>query len=92
MKSKDLAIGVNRNPLVFEELATSLASLASYCMEGNMDMERPIEEFKHCYTRALSQPAGYQDITELTGQSLNTGDRRSGRAARSRLLRVFRGR
>ena len=47
MKSKDLAIDVNRNPLVFEELATSLASLASYCIEGDMDMDRPIEEFKH---------------------------------------------
>ena len=79
MKLKVFPIGVNRNPLVFEELATSLASLASYCEEGDMGL--PIAEFEQRYTHALGQPANYEDISELTGQSLNTGDRRSGRAA-----------
>lgn len=70
---------VNSNPLAFEELATALASLASFTSQGNM--VQPIDEYQHLYARALQQPLGYREITELTGNGLDAADRRAGRAA-----------
>ena len=69
--------GVNTNPLAFEELATSLASLAGFM--GSGDMGTPVEEFQRLFRRALRQPANYSEITELTGEALSAGDRRAGR-------------
>ena len=74
-----LAIQVNTNPLAFEELATSLSSLAGYIEDG--DLGRPIEDFVTKFTMALKQPAAYAEVTELTGQSMSSGDMRAGKAA-----------
>lgn len=83
MNKTGTIIEVNRNPLAFEELATSLASLISYIDIGKekLGMQTPIDEFERLYSRALSEPASYKEITELTGQSMNTGDQRASRAA-----------
>lgn len=72
---------VNTNPLAFEELATSLASLAAYSRDAGGDMAAPIRDFEQRLTHALKQPASYAEITELTGQSASAGDRRAGRGA-----------
>ena len=64
--------------MVFEELATSLATLASY---ARGDMETPFQDMEHLYERALQEPPGYSEITSLTGHSLKTIDRQHGRAA-----------
>ena len=69
---------VNTNPLAFEELVTSLASLMAYAQDG---MGGSVDEFQRLYRQALRQPANYTEITELTGESLKPGDRRAGRAA-----------
>lgn len=79
MNEKDVTSQINTNPLIFEELATSLASLISYLRDG--DVHRPIEDFRHLFEKALRQPATYSEITELTGQSLSVPDRRSSRGA-----------
>jgi hypothetical protein len=70
---------LNTNPLAFEELVTSLASLTAYAQAG--DMAVPVDEFQRLYAQALRQPANYTEITELTGEALSPGDRRAGRAA-----------
>lgn len=70
---------VNPNPLAFEELATALASLASFNKSGSM--ADPIDEYQHLYKRALQHPLGYREITELTGNGLDASDRRAGKAA-----------
>lgn len=72
---------VNTNPLAFEELAMSLASLTTYFRDGKGDMEYPIRDFERLFTQAMQHPASYTEITELTGQSLSTGDRCAGRGA-----------
>lgn len=72
---------VNTNPLAFEELATSLSSLAGYINDGKGDLDRPIKDFVARFTQALRQPASYSEVTELTGQSMNCSDMRAGRAA-----------
>jgi hypothetical protein len=70
---------VNTNANDFEELASSLASLASLMRGG--DMGAPIAELERLYERALRQPPCYRDVNEMTGQSLNANDRRCGRGA-----------
>ncbi len=72
-------LGINTNPLAFEELAMSLASLTSFISNG--DMDHPIGEFERLYRRALRQPASFLEITELAGESFSTGDYTAGRAA-----------
>ena len=47
------AIHVNTNPLAFEELATSLSSLAGYINDGKGDLDRPIKDFVARFTQAL---------------------------------------
>lgn len=69
---------VNTNPMIFEELATSLATLASY---ARGDMDEPFSDMAHLYERALREPPGYSEITSLTGHSLQAIDRQRGRAA-----------
>jgi hypothetical protein len=71
-------LAVNTNPMVFEELATSMATLASY---ARGDLKEPLEDMEHLYERALSEPPGYDEITELTGNSLEANDKQRGRAA-----------
>jgi hypothetical protein len=44
-------------------------------------MNVPIAELERLYTRARKQPPCYKDVNEMTGQSLNASDRRSGRGA-----------
>ena len=44
-------------------------------------MGAPFDEFQRLFKRALRQPPSYLEVTELTGQSMNSGDRRAGRAA-----------
>lgn len=78
MSKQLIPLAVNTNPMVFEELATSLATLASYARE---DMDTPFHDMEHLYTRALQEPPSYSEITSLTGQSLQTIDRQRGRAA-----------
>ena len=70
---------VNTNPMIFEDLATSLATLASYARDD--DVSAPIRELEHLYKRALQEPPSYAEITNLTGHSLQTVDRQRGRAA-----------
>lgn len=75
---------VNTNALVFEELATSLASLMAYMasfQKTGSGMSKPVEDFQHLYESALKHPPCYRDVNELTGQSMNAGDRRSGQGA-----------
>lgn len=83
LKSKKAVVDVNRNPLAFEELAVSLASLESYIdpQKKCLGMGDPIDEFERLYRRALREPPAYKEINELTGQSLSTSDRRASRAA-----------
>lgn len=76
--SDELMLAVNTNPMAFEELATSLATLASYARE---DLNKPVEDLEHLYERALQEPPGYSEITSITGHSLQTIDRQRGRAA-----------
>ena len=45
------------------------------------DLGRPIEDFVTKFTMALKQPAAYAEVTELTGQSMSSGDMRAGKAA-----------
>ncbi len=78
MNQREIVSAVNTNPMVFEELATSLATLASY---ARGDMETPFQDMEHLYVRALQEPPGYAEITALTGNSLNATDRQRGRAA-----------
>lgn len=70
---------INPNPLAFEELVTSLASLLSLVNSGNMD--EPTKEFEFLYRSALKKRPSYSEVTELAGQGLHAGDRRSGRGA-----------
>lgn len=79
MTQRTGSLGVNTNPLAFEELATSLASLTCFMQSG--DMGAPVEEFQRLYRQALRSPASYSEVTEITGEGLTTGDRRAGRAA-----------
>jgi hypothetical protein len=72
---------VNTNPFAFEELATSLASLNAFMQDAEGDMNAPIQQFTHLYQRALRQPPGYAEITELGGPSIGAGDRRAGQGA-----------
>lgn len=83
LMDKTKVVDVNRNPLAFEEIVVSLASLVSYIdtKKENWGMGEPVEAFKRLFTRALREPPSYRDITELTGQSLSTSDRRASRAA-----------
>jgi hypothetical protein len=83
MQTQGLVPTINPNPLAFEELATSLASLYSYIQRGRDDlgMADPVEEFGRLYRSALKQPPSYAEITQITGQGLSAGDERSGRAA-----------
>ena len=74
-------LGINTNPIVFEELASSLANVMSYYDEGAGDMKQPFLELERLFCRALREPASYREITELAGEAVNTGDRRAGRAA-----------
>lgn len=69
---------VNTNPMHFEELASSLATLATY---ARGDLNAPLDDMQHLYTRALQEPPGYAEITSITGQSLQTLDRQRGRGA-----------
>src|SRR5690242_6085549 len=71
----------NTNATNFEELVTSLASLFSLLKWSNGDFNVPIAELERLYKRALHQPPCSKDVTELTGGSMNTNDRRSGRGA-----------
>ena len=70
---------VNTNPMIFEELAVSVATLATFARDDSMS--QPIEEMDHLFERALQEPPGYSEITALTGHSLTTVDRQRGRAA-----------
>ena len=79
MSSQKLLSPVNTNPMIFEELATSLATLATFARDE--DMSQPLAEMDHLYRRALQEPPGYAEITSLTGHSLSTIDRKRGRAA-----------
>jgi hypothetical protein len=72
------ALSVNANPLAFEELVTSLASLMAYAQDG---IEESVSEFQRLYRQALRQPPNYKEITELTGEALSPADRRAGRTA-----------
>lgn len=76
--SPEVMLTVNTNPMAFEELATSLATLASY---ARGDLNKPVEDLDHLYERALQEPPGYAEITGITGHSLHTIDRQRGRAA-----------
>lgn len=71
-------LSVNVNPLAFEELVTSLASLMAYAQDG---IDESLREFERLYKQALRQPANYTEITELTGEALSPADRRAGRTA-----------
>lgn len=64
--------------MIFEDIATSLATLASY---SRGDLETPVRDMDHLYERALQEPPSYSEITALTGQSMQTLDRQCGRAA-----------
>ena len=74
---------INTSASDFEELAVSLATLNSYLQQGGgVDaVSRPLEDFSLLYRDAVREPLSYLGVTELTGQSLSTGDRRSGRGA-----------
>lgn len=78
MDKPGIQTAVNTNPMVFEELATSLATLASY---ARGDMDTPFQDMEHLYERALQEPPSYSEITSLTGQSTQTIDRQRVRAA-----------
>lgn len=70
---------VNTNPLMFEDLAVSLATLTSFLESG--DMDKPIASFEEMFTTALREPASFDEVTSIATQSESGGDRRSGRAA-----------
>src|SRR5262249_10424346 len=70
---------VNTNPSIFEDLATALASLTTFMQTGSM--REPLAELEHIYRSALREPPCYADVNALTGQSMNAGDKRSGRGA-----------
>lgn len=78
MASRDAVSGINTNPMVFEELASSLATLASY---ARGDMETPFHDLEHLYKRALQEPPNYNEITALTGQGQQSSDQQQARAA-----------
>jgi hypothetical protein len=78
MSSLLSAFAINTNPMVFEELATSLATLASYARN---DLDQPVRDLEHLFGRALQVPPSYDELTSLTGHSLTTIDRNRGRGA-----------
>ena len=78
MSTNGIDLAVNTNPMVFEELATSLATLATYTRD---DMATPFHDMEHLYRRALQGPPSYSEITSLTGHNLSGRDRQTGRAA-----------
>jgi hypothetical protein len=71
---------VNTNPSRFQELAGILAAVYAYYQEG-AGLERLVDDFRHIYQRALDQPPCYNEINEITGQSLSSGDRLAGQTA-----------
>ena len=77
MLKHEVTSDVNQNPMRFEELATSMATLTSYAQ----DPEEICRDMDHLYERALKGPPGYAEITALTGHCLETVDRQQGRAA-----------
>src|SRR3990172_8871524 len=72
---------INTNPLAFEELATSLATLTAYAAGGRDAMTGILADFEHLYERALKQPPNYREVTQLAGHGLKSCDSRAGRAA-----------
>jgi len=78
MSENGIQTEVNTNPMVFEELATSLATLAAYARD---EMGMPFRDMEFLYDRALQGPPSYAEITSLTGHSLAGRDRQTGRAA-----------
>ena len=62
----------------FEDLAVSLATLASYARD---ELSEPFKDLDRLYGRSLQTPPDYREITALTGHSLNGRDQHSGRAA-----------
>src|SRR5262245_48063625 len=72
---------VNTNPAIFDDLATAIASLTTFMQMGSGTMAEPLEELEHIYRTALREPPCYTDVNALTGQSMHSGDRRSGRGA-----------
>lgn len=79
MDEMEVGLDINTNPMQFEDLAVSLASLASYAREG--DMGRPFSDMEHLYERSLQTPPDYHEITALTGYSISGRDQHSGRGA-----------
>src|SRR5271170_5236841 len=71
---------LNTNPSRFEELAGVIATACAYLEEG-MGLDRLLTDFQHLYLRALEQPPCYNEINEITGQSLTSGDRMAGQTA-----------
>lgn len=57
LEVETIDLGINTNPLAFEELAMSLASLTSFISNG--DMDHPIGGGEWLCRRALRQPAGF---------------------------------
>jgi len=78
MPKRGIQSAVNTNPMVFEELATSLATLATY---ARGDIDTPFHDLEHLYERALQEPPSYTEITSLTGQGLQSSDQQQSRAA-----------
>lgn len=75
------ARSINTNPLQFEEFATSMASLSGYFQDGENAFGVALDRLDQLFAKARKQPLGYRDVTDLAGQSLNSIDERSGRAA-----------
>jgi hypothetical protein len=78
MDAHEVVEDINTNPMVFEEIATSLATLGSF---ARGDVGEPIERMEHLYRRALQSPPNYEEITSITGHNMATHDRECGRAA-----------
>ncbi len=70
----------NTKPTRFEELAGVNATAYAYHDEGRA-MHKLLDDFQHLYRRALDQPPCYNEINEITGQSLTSGDRMAGQTA-----------
>ncbi len=71
---------LNTNPSRFEELAGVIATAYAYLDEGRA-MHKLLDDFQHLYRRALDQPPCYNEINEITGQSLTSGYRMAGQTA-----------
>ena len=81
MLETKIKLEVNTNPMQFEDLAVSLATLASYAREDD-GMNQPFKDLDRLYGRSLQTPPDYREITSLTGHSISGRDQHSGRRLR----------